>query len=541
VKQFLVKLKTIDFEEFGFQTMVETRDQARTERICALHLHAYQDALQPELGDLRSGVSREENHALALHTQLYDRAIPVSDARMLSQSLRTRILLTLTGLACVASFAGNTVTVWLFGLGVLIAVLLAAAITALPVLVGHLAYEKIVAHHKRAQAVIIVVAASLCFVGLFLLGEARRNMAAKVDSQTATNSYIDGGADQGLQESTAPATDNSESQIRQTFGDAMLMFSISADMVLGLLFGFLAQIRSDEDYAAWLELKRAVERIAGLKRRILELLHSIEIAKKRCMAGILRAQNLWNKRRIPYHAVLPTLLLSTILISTITQAQAVERHEAILIDTSGSIARGGKNADLFREYLFATKKLLLTEPGNSRVWVSIITTDSSGSSQDILTGWTPGARGVFTDDLNRARHQLATGFEAKSSGMSAVAAGTDIFGGLWHLKTILESTSDQQNSGNLPKTIWIFSDMVNETQGFMMPALIATGPEQMLERAKANGLLVPLHGYKVHVVGASSNGLTPQAWLAIKAFWTMYFSAIGANLVSYSTECDPER
>jgi len=124
-------------------------------------------------------------------------------------------------------------------------------------------------------------------------------------------------------------------------------------------------------------------------------------------------------------------------------AQTIQRYEAILIDTSGSIAKRGASSDLFPEYLFSTKKLLLTEPANSRVWVSIISTDSFGGVQEILKGWTPDARGVFTDDLNRARHQLASGFEAKSSGMSPVAAGTDIFGGLWHLKALFVGSEGQ--------------------------------------------------------------------------------------------------
>ena len=45
-----------------------------------------------------------------------------------------------------------------------------------------------------------------------------------------------------------------------------------------------------------------------------------------------------------------------------------------------------------------------------------------------------------------------------------------------------------------------------------MPTFIAIGPEQMLERAKANGLLVPMNGYKIYIFGASPSGLTPQAW-----------------------------
>jgi len=184
---------------------------------------------------------------------------------------------------------------------------------------------------------------------------------------------------------------------------------------------------------------------------------------------------------------------------------------------------------------------LLTEPANSRVWVSVISTDSFGGAREILKGWTPDARGVFTDDLNRARRQLASGFEVKSSGMSPVAAGTDIFGGLWHLKALFEPVSNDSAALSMPKTIWIFSDMVNEAQNFPMPALIANGPERMLERVKANGLLVPLNGYKIYIDGASPSGLTPQVWLAVKKFWTLYFSAAGAELVSYSVECEIER
>jgi hypothetical protein len=157
-----------------------------------------------------------------------------------------------------------------------------------------------------------------------------------------------------------------------------------------------------------------------------------------------------------------------------------------------------------------------------------------------VKGWTPDARGVFTDDLDRARRQLASSFTLKSSGMSPVAAGTDIIGGLWHLKALFESGPKSGSQGP-SKTIWIFSDMVQETGEFQMPALLAMGSEEMLDRAKKSGLLVPLNGYKIHVYGASPTGLTPQIWTAIKSFWTAYFAAAGAELVSYSAECDVQR
>jgi hypothetical protein len=61
--------------------------------------------------------------------------------------------------------------------------------------------------------------------------------------------------------------------------------------------------------------------------------------------------------------------------------------------------------------------------------------------------------------------------------MSPVAAGTDIFGGLWHLQALFESAPKSDTFQPFPKTIWIFSDMMNETQDFPMPTLIAIGPE----------------------------------------------------------------
>jgi len=74
-----------------------------------------------------------------------------------------------------------------------------------------------------------------------------------------------------------------------------------------------------------------------------------------------------------------------------------------------------------------------------------------------------------------------------------------------------------------------------------MPQLVDTAPEQMLERAKANGLVVPLHGYKIYVYGASTMHLMPKQWRILREFWTAYFSAAGAELVSYSADCDSRR
>jgi hypothetical protein len=243
---------------------------------------------------------------------------------------------------------------------------------------------------------------------------------------------------------------------------------------------------------------------------------------------------------VPFHQALLLVLLVLSLASSHVLAQTINRHEGILIDVSGSIGKGGGNDELFREYLFGVKKLLLTEPPNSRVWVSVITTESFGSVRSLLKGWTPDAQGVFTDDLHRARHQLAANFEAKSAGLTPTAAGTDIIGGLWQLKALLESGS-KEGADAVSKTIWIFSDMMNESPNFNMPALLPGGPEKMIERAKLSGVIVPLAGYKIYVIGASPAGLSPQAWNILRTFWTLYFRNAGAELATYSAECGAGR
>jgi hypothetical protein len=542
MNRYVTKTKVVDFEELGYETMLQSGNLEQARNICALHIHAYADEMQPELTSLQSGIRENKNHGAALHAHLYDRPIPVNDASMLTYVLRWRLLLTLMVFAGVACFAGNTVTFYLFGFGLFLTVLLAAGTTALPLVIGHLGYERIVAKHKGLQIGIIAAAVVLCFVGLYELAVARQVM---VDRQAvavpALTSYVDGApADPAGAQDPKPDS-GKETRVRQTLGGAMLMIMIAADLMLGLLAGLLSRMHTDEDYAAWRNLKKITRMIARLEERVSQLTSFVEIAKKRCSAGILRAQVVFSKRKIPYYRALGMLILCALLCSGTSQAQAIQRHEVILIDSSISIAKAGGSNVLFQEYLLAARKLLLTEPANSRVWVLSIATDSFGGAGEILKGWTPDSRGVFTDDLNRARSQLSASFEQKSVKLAPGAFGTDIFGALWRFKTLSESVAKSDQSQLNPKTIWIFSDMMNETREFPMPKLITRGPERMLDRAKAIGLLVPLSGYKVYVYGATPNGLTPQAWNTIRIFWVMYFKAAGAELVTYSAECDVQR
>jgi hypothetical protein len=535
-------VKEKDFEQLGFDTMLETGDENVAKQVCALELHACEQALRPEIEKIRVEIQELKHRDRALHAELYDRPIPVSDAAMLVHSMGERVLLILAILAGFASLAGNLVLFFLLGFGIPVSLVLALGATAFPLVVGHLAYEQIVARHKALQVILILGILVLSVAGLLQFGQARRAVVDKMTEKSTVSSYVDDAATEDSSDEPGDKPQGSEAKTHQTLGGAAFTMLLAADIALGLLSGLLTRLRADEDYAAWQQLRKIREQLSLLEKKSSELIASLEIARVRCMVGLLRAQTALRRRKPPYYRALTIFaLILFFFCARPLRAQTVEHYEGILIDTSGSIARGGTTSELFREYLFSTKKLLLTEPPSSRVWVSVISTDSFGGVQEILKGWTPEAQGVFTDDLNRARRQFVASFEAKSSGMAPVAGGTDIIGGLWHMKALFESGANANDSRGPTRTIWIFSDMMNETVSFPMPALLGMGPERMLERAKADGLMVPLNGYTVYIEGASPSGLSPQSWVTIKRFWELYFKASGARLVAYSAECTIDR
>src|SRR5713226_4346933 len=201
MNQSLIKARPIDFEEFGYQTMLECADEAGAIRICGLRLQSYEDHLQPEVSRVNSEISDNKYHALALHAQLYDRPIPVNDAKMLTHSRSCRILLALTVLAAIACFVGNGTTFYLLGIGLFLTLVGAIGITGLPLIVGHLAYERIVAQHKGLQILVVLTMVALCFGGILKLGEARRDMVDKASAKPAVGSYIDGAPADGVPES----------------------------------------------------------------------------------------------------------------------------------------------------------------------------------------------------------------------------------------------------------------------------------------------------------------------------------------------------
>jgi len=540
MKKALESWMSEDFEKLGAETMRKCWDVRQAASICAPTLEAYGLRLKPLLKELQSAEATLKHQASALHSILYERLIPASDAHMLAHSRRLKIVALFTVLTALGCLVGNASTFYLMGAGPLLAIAGAFGMTAIPLGIGHLAYERLIAASRGLQALVVLVVVVLFAAGIIIVGQGRREMIDRSITTPTVSSYVDGEGSENNQPIEQPKSDpSSGDKIRRTLGEGIFLIVLAAELGLAYLVGWFIELYSDPYNTAWRRLQHIRRELSELESRIAELVHAPEVAKKCCLAGILTAEAERPRRHPPYHQALTLLLAIAFFFALPLHAQTVEHYEGILIDTSASISRGGRTNELFQQYLIAARRTLLSEAPNSRVWVWSISANSFGGAHEILKGWTPDARGVFTDDLNRARIQLASTFERKSATLAPLATSTDIFGGLWHLKALFES-SQTLHAARVSRSIVIFSDMMNETRAFPMPELLELGPEQMLERARADGLIVPLSGYRVYVRGASNEGLNPKSWNIVKTFWIGYFQRTGAELESYSVDCSVE-
>src|SRR5215475_11581742 len=112
------RIPSTDFEHLGYETALQSRDQAAAEQICGLHIHAFADGLQPEISVLDSRIDTNLARTRALHSHLYDRPVPVSDAAMLARDHAVPLLVILCAIAGVASIISHGMTFYLMGMGI---------------------------------------------------------------------------------------------------------------------------------------------------------------------------------------------------------------------------------------------------------------------------------------------------------------------------------------------------------------------------------------------------------------------------------------
>lgn len=192
MKSTILKKNKVDFEELGYQTMVETGNEEITKEICALRLHAFADELKPELLRLSSDIEQKKGRRQSLWSHLYDRQVPASDAKILSLAITAGILAVLVVVALVASVGSNAMTFYLFGLGLPISLVFGVGLTGIAIASGYQAYEKILRRHWLAEGVVILAAFALFFWGVLQMAQARGTMMEKLATSTSAKSFVDG-------------------------------------------------------------------------------------------------------------------------------------------------------------------------------------------------------------------------------------------------------------------------------------------------------------------------------------------------------------
>jgi len=137
----------------------------------------------------------------------------------------------LTVLAAIACFAGNTTTFYLFGFGLLLTLLMAAGTTALPLVVGTLPMKGLWRGTKDYNS------SSLCwqlrFVSLDSFSLARPGgtwWTKRMPLRSRIPTSMERRRIRRLRRTHS--SQGSESKIRQTLGEAVLMIMIAADLVL---------------------------------------------------------------------------------------------------------------------------------------------------------------------------------------------------------------------------------------------------------------------------------------------------------------------
>jgi hypothetical protein len=162
----------------------------------------------------------------------------------------------------------------------------------------------------------------------------------------------------------------------------------------------------------------------------------------------------------------------------------------------------------------------------TRVVILGIRKDSFGSPV-IFDETTPLESGRFGQRIEAWRVRAIKKWRAQKELLNPSENGSDIFGFFARAAVIF---ADELNAN---KRLLVFSDMRHVGQGYNFE--IAKGlAKARLDELDAQGLLPKLHGAKVWILGAHTNGLSPAHWTKLKDFWSEYLKRSGAELIMFS-------
>ena len=213
------------------------------------------------------------------------------------------------------------------------------------------------------------------------------------------------------------------------------------------------------------------------------------------------------------------------------QASAEERMNlVVLVDLSQSVAVPGNDGETeCQKNLRAVGRLLAEVPAGSHVTVFGITDNSFAQPYVMLSAETSPDAGYFNERLSSARQQLVMAWQKRSEQVEPRFSHTDILGAL-----LLASQVFRQLPEGRRNTLFIFSDMRQDTKDLNLDSALAWKRDAVLAEARRGGASADLENVDVYVLGVVSASSDFQRWSGLKTFWLNYFDIAGAHLKSYS-------
>ena len=269
-------------------------------------------------------------------------------------------------------------------------------------------------------------------------------------------------------------------------------------------------------------------RLAKLRREIATCAQAIDqwqqyprVVREAFTRGALFESGRRMQRRVIAAAVCAVVVLAIILMF-VSRARAQEVVIAA-IDLSTSSA-----GDELQSNVRGIEQLIAQLRPGSRLLVIPIS-EQSFAAPLILDARLSADTGLFDERLKAGRHQLATAWRERAKALHANGTATDIFGMLMRVAVVRE----EQASSRI--CLVVFSDARQHSRGYRFEGPTRLDPS-VLARVEREGLIPPLPGVQVWVLGAHASGISDTHWLSLKTLWKAYFSRAGATLKAFSPE-----
>jgi hypothetical protein len=410
--------------------------------------------------------------------------------------------------------------------------IISGAVAVLTAVLTHLFFRS---HHERKMVVFSACATGLVmlFTALTLLAIIRANLFGLMVGASSGSSHG----------SLAPAS-GLEASVQAFYSGAVRLLRF----VLPLLAFVL-------DLGAGIALHEGLERILSpallrsikerkLHRRLavvharIEYLQSLpEIFDAKYTAGGLKGESHTQDRDRQLAAWIPIVLgILFLLIVLASRSFASTGDEAkldsliILLDLSNSTnAKVANDVEEFSENRSAVERLLAKygEPGTA-VTVIGITGQSWAKPLLLLQSRVDNDPGYFGEKLEGSRRRLVSDWRRISEKLHPSYPHTDILGALMLAGQVLGAQHPRH------PVLAVLSDMRQSTEEMDVEKSNRFDVASTIEHVRRVGMIAPLKGVSVHVLGCEGVGRPVSYWNNLKEFWEGYFKETGASVVQYT-------